>query len=324
MIKTYQTGASGPDLHHDVLLSNIAISAFDEGVDTFIADQIFPMVTVGKQSDKYAIIEKDAFFRVTEARRSPKTEARRIEFRISSESYYAHNFALAGENALEDIANADISFQLRENTTRAVVTDLRRAQEERIANIVTSITNIGSGTLLTGTNKWTDFINSDPMADVTTGHAFIRRQTGMTANTMMIDWDTLMIVRRHPDLLDLFKYTSGGQITDDQLKQVFHVDNMIVGRGIKENDLEGGTSSITNMWGNNVLLAHIEAAASTQTKTLGLRFTWNPSPFGAAFAVSRKREEGAGTRWVEIVEAQHWQDEKVVARDLGYLIGNTL
>lgn len=316
----------GGDAHHDVPLSNLAVSAFNDSTDEFIAERLFPNVPAGKQSDQYYTISKEAFLRVTAggAKRAPRTEARRIEFEISSDAYFAHNYALAGENALEDLANADIAVQLRQNTTRLVSGRLRREQEIRIANLATTAANLGSGVALTGTSKWNDYLNSTPISDVTTAHAFVRQNTGMKANTMVIDEDTFQIVRRHPDILELYKYTAGGQATEEQLKSTFQVANMLIGAGVKENALEGGTSSITNIWGNNVLLAHVGPATGLQTATLGLRFGWRPAGFPAAFGVERKVERGAGSRKVEIVEVGHFQDEKIVAAELGYLISGTL
>ena len=322
MPKTYAT-PSGRDVHVDVPLSNLAVSAFDTQDAEFIGDQLMPTVPVGKQSDKYYVINKEAFLRVPDTLRAPKTEARRVEFTVSSNSYFADNHALANENALEDLANADIAVQLRQNSTRLVVTNLRRGQEVRVANLVTSISNVGSGVQLTGTAKWSDG-NSDPIADVTTGHAFIRQNTGLRANTMVMDEDTMMIVRRHPLLLDMFKYTSGGQLNMDQLREVFSVGRILMGTGVKENALEGGTSSMTNIWGNNVVLAHLGPATGLQSQTLGLRMRWQPPIFPANFGVSRSVENGAGSRKVEVVEGGYYQDEKIVAPELGYVIQNTL
>ncbi len=315
---------TGADAHVDVPLSNLAVEAFSAGDDEFIGDQVFPMVDVGKQSDKYYIIEKAAFLRDEDALRAEKTKARRIEFTVNSDRYFADNYALASENPLEVLSNADVAIRLRENSTKLVVGRLRRAQEIRVANAVTSATNLGSGVALTGTAKWTDFINSDPIGDVTTGHATIKQVTGLVANTMIMDWDTMMVVRRHPDLLDMFKYTSGGMLNQDQLGSVFGVSRMLIGQGVKENALEGATSSITNIWGNNVILAHIEPGTGLQTRTLGLRFQWRPAGFPGPMQVERQVEKGAGSRKVEIIEAGHFQDEKIVASELGYAITGTL
>ena len=329
MYRTYAvTAATGPDIHHDTLLSNVAVAAFAVGTDELIADQLFPSIPVGKQSDRYAIIDKGNFLRrpdtVNGVLRAPGTEARRVIFEVSSDKYFADGYALASEIPLEDLANADQPFRLRENTTTLITGLLRREQEIRIAQKVTTAANVGSAVALTGTAKWSDFANSDPIADVTTGHAFIRNNTGLVANTLVIDYDTVMIVRRHPELLDMYKYSRSGQITMQELADCFKVGRILVGRAVMENALEGGTSSMTNVWGNNALLAHVEPAVGQQTRTLGLRFNWRPEGFPAPLAVASRREAGAGTRYVEIEEVSMFQDEKIIAKELGYLIADTL
>lgn len=320
-LKKYST-PSGGDAHMDVPLSNMAVRAFNDNVDDFIGAKLLPAVPVGKQSDKYYTISKGAFLRTQTALRAPKTKARRVEFDVSSDAFFADNYALANENALEDLANADMAIQLRENSVSLITTDLLRSQEDRIATLLTTAGNLGSGTTLTGGNQWTDFTASDPIADVTTGHAYIRAQTGLVANTMMMDYDTAQIVRRHPMLLDMYKHTQSGMVTMENLRDVFGVKEIHIGMAVKANELEGGTSSITNIWGNNVLLAHIGPATGLQTKSLGLRFNWRPAGFPADFQVERMTIAGAGTEKVEVIEAGHFQDEKVVAPELGYLIIN--
>ena len=316
--------ATGRDLHIDTPLSNLAFRKWGSQTSRFIAGQVFPPIKVNKQSDKYYIVEKDAFLRVYDTKRAPKTKANRVEFGVSSESYYAENFALAGDNSLEDLSNADNALMLRENTTGVVLDGLLNDQEVRVANTVTSISNVGSGVALTGGNKWSDFVGSSPLSDVTTAHAFIEL-SGVEANVAIIDKDTLAIVRRHPELLDMYKYTSGGELTDEQLRQVFKVPKILVGRGVKQNALEGGTSSITNIWGNNVVFAHINPSpAGKKVVTLGGAFRWQPAGFPAPFSVGRQRFAGAGTENIEVIEANYFQDEKIIASALGYAITGTL
>lgn len=324
MYRVFQNIASGPDVHHDTLLSNIAVEAFDTGELGFVADQLFPAVRVAKQSNRYAIIDKQNFLLVPDALRAPKTEARRVEFDVSSDAYFADNYALAAEIALEDLANADEVFRLRENNIRLVVSQIKRAQEDRIAQIVTSISNVGSGVTLSGVDQWSDYVNSDPLGDITTAHAFIQAQTGLVANTVVIDYDTWKILRRHPDVLDLFTNVSGGLASDEQLRTALDVESILVAKSIKENALEDGVASLTNIWGKNLLLAFIKPAVGMNTMTLGLRFQWMPDGFGTPFVAGSRREAGPGTRNIEIIEAGHFQDERVIASDLGYLIASTV
>jgi len=324
MYRTYQVAASGADVHHDALLSNLAVEAFSRGVDGLIGQDLFPEVSVGKQSDRYAIIDKSNFLMIHNTRRAPKTEAHRVEWEVSSDQYFAHNFALAGEISLEDLSNADAAFRLRANTINLVRDGMLRDQERRIFNFVTSATNVGSGVILAGGDQWSDYVSSDPLGDVTTAHAFIQQRTGLIANVAAMDWDTFQIVSRHPDLLDLYKYNRSGMLTGAEVAASFKVDRVLISRAVQENAREGGTSSMTSMFGDKCLIAHIEPGTSLETKTLGLRFRWKPEGFPANMAVVTRREEGAGTRWVEVVETHLFQDEKIIATDLGYLIDDTL
>lgn len=311
------------DVHIDTPLSNIAVEAFRSG--NFVGPRLFPVVPVGKQSDVYYTITKNTWLRTPASTlRQPKTAPRRIEFDVSSDRYFADNFALGGENAHEALANADSPIMLRQRTTRMVVESLMRDMEVRIANQVTSISNVGSGVSLTGADKWSDYANSDPISAVNTAQAFIRGTTGVVPNTMLVDWDTWKVVRRHPVLLDIYKYTQAGLLTTAQLAEAFDIPNIIVADPIRNVAKEGATASITNIWGNNALICYVDPAApSIQTVTLGLGFRWQAPELPAAMATRVYDDPDPGKK-VEIVEVGYYQDEKIVARDLAYLIGSTL
>jgi hypothetical protein len=315
-------GLTTRDVHIDVPLSNIAVEAFSTG--EFIGAQLFPTVDVRKQSDKYYTIVKNSWLRVPSTTlRAPKQSPARVEFEVSSDSYFADNFALASENAHEVIANADDPIQLRARTTRYLVDMLMRDQEVRIANLVTSITNIGSGVVLAGANKWSNTL-SDPVADVTTGHAFIRQNTGLRANTALVDADTYEILRRHPVLLDMYKYTQGGLVNDAELQSVLRVDRILISDSIRNAALENATASLVNIWGNNFLLCHVTPnPTGLRTATFGLAFRWLNPELPAPWAVRVYNDPDPGKK-VEITEASYYQDEKIVAPQLAYLVNATL
>jgi len=65
---------TGRDLHIDRLLSNLSIAYLNEP-SAYVADRIFPVVPVDKQSDKYAIYRKGDWFRDEAEKRAPLTES---------------------------------------------------------------------------------------------------------------------------------------------------------------------------------------------------------------------------------------------------------
>lgn len=308
--------------HVDGPLSNLAVKAFDGG-GNFVAGRLFPPVPVGKQSDMYYTIDKNSWLRVPDTKRAPKTAANRIEWKASSDTYFADNYAIGTDHAKETLANADQALRIRETSTMFVTEALQRDLEVRVANTVTSVSNVGSGVVLSGATLWSDYANSNPISAVNTGHAFIENQTGFHANLAIVDKDTYRILRHHPVIRDYVKYTGQGPVPDQMLRDVFEVNEILVARGIRENAIEGGTASLTNIWGNNFLLAFVRPGVSLQTATFGLSMRWQPEGFPAPFVVERYDHHDRSKK-AEIIEAQYFQDEKIVASDLAYLINTTI
>lgn len=313
----------GRDVHVDVPLSNMAVQAFQQG--NLVGQRLFPVVPVDKQSNKYYVINKADWMRLPDTDvRAPKNAPRRIEFSVSSDSYFATNYALAAEAAFEDLVNQDQAIQLRNRNIALVTSRLALGMEKRIASKVTSISNCGSGVSLSGTAKWSNFSNSNPIADVTTGHAFMRTNTGFRPNVAVIDFDTLQILRRHPVLLDMYKYTSGGMVTLDQIKESFMVNEIIQAEAIYNSAKEGQAASMSNIWGNICLLAYVDAGAvGPETATFGLGYRWTDPMLGQPMAARVYDDPDPGKR-VEIQDAQYYQDEKIVAQQLSYLVTGTL
>lgn len=315
-------GLTARDVHIDGPLSDFAVEAFDTG--NLIAGRIFPTVPVGKQSDGYWIVDPATWLRLpNDDIRAPKTSPNRVEFRVSTDTYNCKNRVLAGELSDEERANADNQIQLERRTVNFVTSQLLRMKENRVASKVGSISNLGSGVALSGSAKWSNYAGSSPLSDVTTGHAFIRQKTGIRANVAIIDWDTTQILRRHPELLDYYKYTAGGQITMEQLRDAFSVGEILVPDSIKNTAAEGATASMSNIWGNLCLLMHLGPATGLQVMTYGVGMRWTDPALGRPFAVRRYRDKDEGKK-TDVFDVGYYDDEKTVAQDLSYGIKDTL
>lgn len=313
--------------HIDRPLSNLAMKAFVGSAD-MIGQMMFPPVQVGKQSDTYYVIDQSYWLRVPDTTRAPKSPAKVAEWAVSSDRYFAKNFAQRTDYALETIANADEAIQVRESSAMFITELLMRDRELRIANMVSSVSNVGSGVVLTGADKFSDYAGSDPISVVKSGTAFIRQRTGLMANTLILDYDTAAVLRDHPVLRDYVKYTQGpslpdGALSDAQLASIFRVPNVWIGSGIFNAAAEGNAPNTRNIWGNVAILAHIRPPQGLRTATAGLSFQWRPEGFPAPMVIERYPHPDPSVK-AEYVEAQYFQDEKIVARDLIYTITGTL
>lgn len=309
--------------HIDKALTNLAVKAF-AGMEGFIADSLFPEVSVGKQSDRYYVIDPNTYLRIADTRRSPGAESNGIEFKLTSQSYFANNFALHTKTPLEAFANADLGgLMIRDENNSIILEGLARDKERRVANIVTSISNVGSGVALTGANKWSDPIGSDPVGDINTAHAFIRSKTGLKANTLALDFDSVVTLQHHPAIREYTKYTQEGPVPMSQLMGLFRVSKIAIAEGIFNGAKENATASMTNIWGNFANLSVVNPGNSMKMRTFGARFVWRPEGFPAPMVVERYPHHNKSTKQ-EVQEAQYFEDEVVIARDLSYTITGTL
>lgn len=319
-------GATGRDLHIDGPLSNLVIGFEPEG---FIVDQIFPEVPVAHKSDNYYVWNQGDFFRVRNTIRAPKTKGNKVEYNVSSETYIAKNYALRTEESFEDMANQDKVLRTRQKDMRALKNDLMTDWEDRVARLVTSGSNLGSFTTLSGPSQWSDFANSDPINDVEVGKEFIRSNTGKTANKIIIPQATMVQLKQHPDIVD--RLGLGGnpeaprKVTAQALASLFEVDTILVPTAIKNTAEEGQSDSFSDIWSDNVVIMHTTNGPDPDGRdpSLGYSFRWEAAQLGNRSWVAEVWNDPDGGDF-ENRRVQYRQDEKITASKLGYLIADTV
>lgn len=311
---------TGRQLHIDAAMSNLMVATFNTAGD-FVASRLFPPVPVGKRSDKYYTLDKKSWLQLPDSNRAPKARANKVEFDISSDGYYCLNFALAADIPLEDLANADNALNLRASNTQLISAQLLRGMEARVAAKVKA--NVSTTVLVTsGPSAWDSVSSADIITQIQDGHQSIYNNTGLRANTLVLDFQSYMYAKRNKLAFEQFKYRASGPVIleDAQLKEMFMVDNLWIAQSQKNNANMAQVASITSIWGPTALLCRVEPAISLQTATYGLGMRWTDPELGQQMTVTTAREDTAGSRHVEVLEAGYYQDEKVISTDLAFLI----
>ena len=311
-------GAVGRDLHIDAALTNLTIGYRPQNL---IADQIYPAVPVDKQNNVYYVWTQADFFTVSNAHRAPGAVAKRIGFDVSSQTYFCREYALAMDLPLEEIANADAALNLRSSAANFVFDHLSLAWEDRIAVALTTTTNVGSNVALAGTDRWSDKTNSDPVTNIFTGKESIRSTTGYEANKIIFSGAAWNNFRQHPDIIDFVRgqgdNTGGGPVTMQQVAAAFEVSQVLVGKGVKNTADEGAPAAYTDIWSTACVILHVAANPGLMIPTHGYTFQWTPEGLPGPLAVDRYSERKTKS---ETVEVSHYQDERIIAANLGYLI----
>jgi hypothetical protein len=316
--------AADTDWHIDAALSEMSIQ-FNMDPGMYIGPSILPVVNVDKQSDRYLIWDKDYWFRIPQTRRAPATRANRVETSVSSAAYYAHNYSLEEPIPFEDLTNADAALAIEEGTARHVMQLLMLDQENRIATLLTTAANVGSGNALTGTAQWSDRANSDPVSDVTTGRLWILKETGQKPNTLVNGQEVHDALLLHPDVIDRVKYTqrATNATLEAALSDIFGVARYLVGSAPKQNAAEGlptSASSMTFIWGKNCSLFYAATAPGRNIPSGVYAFRWRPAGF-TDFIVETKDDDDIKAR---VKRVNYFQDERITAQQLTYLLSTVV
>lgn len=315
-------GLNPSDLHIDGFLTNILIGYRTQGL---IADQIFPVVNVRKQTDVYAQIDRGNWFRIPDTKRAPGSKPSEVSYTVSSGTYVARNYALATRVPWETLDNADEPHDPLARQGELLIDLLNLDFEARVYNTVVS--GVGSSTTNTvgSTNAWDDFANSDPIGQCEVGQEAIRRTTGRMANLCVIGYRAWLKMRRHPDLIArasaLGAAGVGGVITPEEFGRLIMVDRVIVAQPIKNTAEEGQADAFTDVWSTHLIMACVADRPGIMVPTFGYSFRWTGPNIGGAgpgnFTILRKSDDVAR---VEYLQTMYYQDEKIVSPELGFLI----
>lgn len=310
-------------VHVDAILTNISV-AYLQRAENFIADKVFPVVPVDKQSDKYFVYSKNDWLRDEARVRTDGTESVGSGYNITTDTYYADVYAIHKDIGDQTRANADAPINVDREAAEFVTHRLLTRREIQFVNdFMTTgkwskdITGVAASPTTNQTVQWSDYTNSDPIEDIEAGKASILSTTGLEANTLVLGYDVFRRLKNHPDLVDRIKYTSSQTITEDMLARMFDIERVLVSKSVKATNAEGATGAYSFTTGKTALLCHVAPNPGILTPSAGYTFSWTGVSQGMGLTIgtsSFRLESLRATR----VEAELAFDNKVVASDLGY------
>ncbi len=304
-----------PDIstvHLDQFLTNISI-AYQNA--TFYGRQLFPIVPVARQTNKYPIFGKERFKLYDDSRRPGDEALERPAWRLSNDLYFCDGHAQKEAIPDELKANSDvpdIEIQTTEDLSDSIWLRHEKAVFDNIFGTGSGIPN----TTLSGTSQWSDFTNSDPINAVETQKSTIFKNTAKVPNTLLVSYPVFLQLRQHPRILDRFKYTQTAVLMPDHLRTAFDVQNFWVAGALKDTANQGQAAALDFIWGKNALLAYVPEQAGRRVVALGYTFAWlYDGGTNQGFLVKRYREE---KRTADFIEVQVYYDPKVVVAQAGY------
>lgn len=312
------------EVHIDAALTNIATGYHPTGL---IAEKIFPIISVKKESDKYYEWNKGEAFRVPDSTlRADGTRSKTVGFSLSTSTYSAEEYALNVEVTDRQKENADSVINLRSAKTRRVKDLLALDQEIRVATLITTQGNWASTNRvqLSGTQQWNNasydnaVVASSIEGRIDTAKEAVRTQTGgHEPNVIIIPSLVAKTVKKDSKIRDLIKYTHADLLIDGDLPPKLWGMDVIIPKASKNTNKEGNsTQTLSDVWGKHVVLLYVTPNATVDEISAGYIFRVSNSahfPWG----VRTWREED---RKAEIIEVEVCQDEKLISNVAGYLV----
>lgn len=302
----------------DAVLTNMARAYKPQG---FIYNEVMPTIPVELDSGLYPVF--DGFFDDdVDNRVSDRAVTPEVDFQWSTDSYYCEDYRLKASVTAKEERNTRSVIRLRQTKLEGILTRMAIRRERRAATLLRK-SDIAGGGLNLGATPGTNWDTSTAIeTDIMTGALASRDVTGMVTNAMILPFKVAYAMALNSTIRALLKWDVTGEsgaaplrLGDRLLPSVIHGHRVIIAGAMRNTANEGGTRSLTDIWGDHVRLIYLPE---------------NPGWGVPATAYSFKALPEAVDRWVEkdppveYVRAWECLDEKVTAPDMGYEIRSVL
>ena len=312
-------GVSPASVHSDTFLSNLSVM-YSNG--SYIGERLVTIVPVQKRTDKYAVYpQREMFEAPSDLLTSERARANEISESRTSASYELKDYGLENFVSNETIDNQDVPFDERADAVTHLAEHLLRKREVRIATLMTTAANYGSGNsaTLAGSDQWNSGSGGNPIKNIQDAKAALFNGPGATDVWGFTSLDVFNVLARHPTLLDLQKYTVNGLLTPEAIARYFGLAGLLIGEARKQTANEGQTASYSRIWGNDFGLVRVARTPSKRTAAFAARFRKNNDPVVTEWFDARAGKSGGHYLKVAVSE-----DSRVIASFGGYLVKSAI
>ena len=326
-------------VHIDAPLTNLTI-AFLQDANGFIADRVFPKVSVAKTTDKYYIYNRADFNRVGQVQpRAPRTQAPRVGMSLSQDTYSAEVFSLATDFDFDTLANEDAALDIRSAGAQMLTHQLLIDREIKWATSYfgasiwgTDWTGVSGAPTTNQVRQWSDYTNSSPIADVTNIMRTMQLKSGgFKPNVMVVGKEVRDALVNNPTILARLNggatVTNTALVTDAKLAEIFGVEEFLVMETVKNTAAEGLTEANAFIGGKSAAFYYRPRSAGLMVPSAGYTFTWDDLENASGHGITIKSYRGdylAIDGVAEVLEANLAYDHKVVSSDMGAFIATVV
>ena len=311
------------DAHVDRALTNMSV-AYMQDASNYIADKVFPIIPVKRQSDLYYIYNTGDFLRDEARARGAISESAGGDYDLSTDVFYCKKYAFHKDVSPEERVNYDEPLDADKDAQLFVTQKMLLRREMEWATrffapgVWTSqIEGVANNPGPNQTIFW-DLGTSNPIKDITEASVAVAGRTGFRPNTLVLSPFVFNALKNHFDVLDRVKYTETGIVTTSLLASLFEVDNVYVSWSVVNNAVKGANDDISFIAGKHALLCYSNPNPSLRTPSAGYIFAWTGLMGAGAYGnrIVRIPMDLLGLG-VERIEGEIAFDARKIGDDLG-------
>lgn len=182
-------------------------------------------------------------------------------------TYRVDNHGLKDIVSERDREEAESPFMARNDVTMGLRTLLMTEKEHTLSTLLTTAANYNSAntTTLSGNAQWSDYTNSDPLANIKDAKIAVFNGIKMPVNAAIIPYNVMQTLRFHPKLTGIYGQTGKfAPLSDEQIGTALGIPLILVPMAGYDN---AGTETL--FWDKDVVLYHRAPRAMRMQRTFG-------------------------------------------------------
>jgi hypothetical protein len=281
----------------------------------YIADLVLPRVPVSSREFKYLNYPVAETFAAPDTRVGRKSAPNQVTMSGTDATGSVEDFGLDDPIPQADIDNAPAGHDPLSRSTEQLTDYVALGREVRVAGIVFAAGTYATGykVQLAGTSQWSDFANSDPIADI-----FTAIDTPLLRpNTLVFGRGSYSKLVQHPKVNKAVNGSGSdtGIVKRQQLAELFEVTNIYVGESRLNTAKKGQAATLSRVWGKHMAALHINPQADTRNGvTFGYTAQFGTRVSGSVF------DRNIGLRGGQMNRVGESVGELVTAQLAGYFI----
>lgn len=226
---------------------------------SFIALDVAPEFPVDVQEGSYSAITRESMLKTADDKRNSNGTYNRIELGAEDKTFKTHDRGLEAPVDYRKRSKFQKDFDLDLISTEQLVNRMKINREVRMAAL---IQNTATGYWVTtdaalytdvSSAPWDSAANGKPIANVSSAKLKVWQNSGMLANALVISYTQLInilltaeVIARFPGAVALTE-----QMLRDNLKAIFGLDHLLVGKSVKNTADEGQAATNSEIWSDS-------------------------------------------------------------------------